>query len=73
MALSDNGVLFVGNRTGDKVYALIDQNQDNKVDKKYIIARDLNMPNGVALKDGDLYVAEVNRILRFPKSCLSMK
>ena len=66
MALSDNGVLFVGNSTGDKVYALIDQNQDNKVDKKYIIARDLNMPYGVALKNGDLYVSEVNRILRFP-------
>jgi glucose/arabinose dehydrogenase len=26
----------------------------------------LNMPNGVAFKDGDLYVAEVSRITRYP-------
>jgi glucose/arabinose dehydrogenase len=31
----------------------------------YTIAEGLNMPNGVAVKDGNLYVAEVNRVLRF--------
>jgi glucose/arabinose dehydrogenase len=30
-----------------------------------ILAENLTMPNGVALKDGNLYVAEVSRILRF--------
>jgi glucose/arabinose dehydrogenase len=30
-----------------------------------VLATDLRMPNGVAIKDGDLYVAEVSRILRF--------
>ncbi|MFB0544216.1 MAG: sorbosone dehydrogenase family protein [Asgard group archaeon] len=58
MALSDNGVLFVGTRDSDKVYAIVDS--DVKV-----IASGLNMPNGVALKDGSLYVAEINRIVRF--------
>jgi glucose/arabinose dehydrogenase len=29
------------------------------------IARNLNMPNGVAFREGDLYVAEVNRVLVF--------
>ncbi len=65
MALSSSGVLFVGTRTEGKVYALVDENADNKIDKKYTIAQGLNMPNGVAFRDGSLYVAEVNRILRF--------
>lgn len=65
MALSPNGILFVGNRNGDKVYAVIDKNGDFKADEVKIIASDLNMPCGVAFREGSLYVAEVNRILRF--------
>lgn len=65
MVLSPNGILFVGNRKGDKVYAVIDLNGDNHADDIRIIADNLNMPNGVAFRDGALYVAEVNRILRF--------
>lgn len=65
MAISEDGIVFVGNRQEDKVYALVDENQDGKADTKYTLADDLRMPNGVAYKDGDLYVAEVNRILRF--------
>jgi glucose/arabinose dehydrogenase len=44
---------------------LVDENGDGKADSKYVLANDLRMPNGVAIKDGDLYVAEVSRILRF--------
>ena len=65
MALSASGTLFVGNRHEDKVYAVRDTDGDFKADKRWVIASGLNMPNGVALKDGDLYVAEVSRILRF--------
>lgn len=65
MALSPSGTLFVGNRSEDKVYAVRDTDGDNKADKKWVIASGLNMPNGVAFKDGDLYVAEVSRILKF--------
>ena len=65
MALSENGTLFVGNRQEDKVYAVQDTDGDGIADKKYILADSLNMPNGVAFKDGDLYVAEVSRILKF--------
>ena len=65
ICLSPNGTLFVGNRGKDKVYALQDTDGDFKVDKKFTITTGLTMPNGVAFKDGDLYVAEVNRILRF--------
>ena len=65
MALSPSGTLYVGNRNGDKVYAVRDTDGDHKADKRWVIASGLNMPNGVAFKNGDLYVAEVSRILKF--------
>jgi glucose/arabinose dehydrogenase len=65
MAMSPNGTLFVGNRSEDKVYAVKDIDGDFKADKKWVLASGLNMPNGVAFKDGDLYVAEVNQIHKF--------
>jgi glucose/arabinose dehydrogenase len=65
MAVSESGIVFVGNRQENNVYALVDENGDGKADSKYVLANDLRMPNGVAVKDGDLYVAEVSRILRF--------
>ena len=65
LCLSPDGTLFVGNRSGGKVFALKDTDGDGRVDKKYILLEGGNMPNGVAFKDGHLYVAEVNRILKF--------
>ena len=65
MAISPSGVLFVGTR-GSKVYAVLDTNNDKKADKIYTIASGLNSPNGVAFRNGDLYVAEINRVIKFP-------
>ena len=65
LAISPSGTVYVGNRNGDKVYAVKDTDGDFKADKKWVIASGLNMPNGVAFKDGDLYVAEVSRIIKF--------
>jgi glucose/arabinose dehydrogenase len=65
MALSPSGVLFVGTRTTGSVYALLDRDGDRKVERVVTIAQGLDMPNGVAVRDGDLYVAEVSRILRY--------
>lgn len=65
MALSPSGILYVGNRNGDKVYAVKDTDNNFKADKKWTIASGLDMPNGVAFKDGALYVAEMTRILKF--------
>ncbi|MBT1697818.1 sorbosone dehydrogenase family protein [Fulvivirgaceae bacterium PWU4] len=66
LAISPSGIIYVGNRDGDKVYAIKDTDGDFKADKKWTIASGLNMPNGVAFKDGDLYVAEMTRIIKFP-------
>ena len=62
MVLSPSGTLYVGNRDEDKVYAVKDTDGDYKADKKWVVASGLNMPNGVAFKDGDLYIAEVSKI-----------
>ena len=61
MVLSASGTLYVGTRE-DKVYAIKDLDGDFKADKIYTIAQGLNSPNGVALKNGDLYIGEISRI-----------
>ena len=65
MALSPSGILYVGTREEDKVYAVVDKDKDGQADEVVEIISGLDSPNGVALKDGDLYVAEVSRIIRF--------
>ncbi len=66
MVLSPKGTLFVGSlESKGKVYAVVDENKDGKADQTYTIAKDLFYPNGVAFRDGSLYVAEINRILRY--------
>jgi glucose/arabinose dehydrogenase len=65
MAMSDNGILYVGSRRKGNVYAIVDTNNDFKADSIHIIASGLRLPNGVAMKDGDLYVAEVSKIWKF--------
>lgn len=60
LALGDDNVVYVGTKS-DKVYAIL-PNQ-----KVVTIASGLNQPNGVAFHDGDLYVAEINRLVKFPR------
>jgi len=65
MAVSSSGIVFVGSRDAGNVYALIDKDNDKKAEEVKIIASGLNQPNGVALLNGSLYVAEISRILRY--------
>jgi glucose/arabinose dehydrogenase len=65
MTLSPKGTLFVGTQSAGNVYAILDYNGDYKADEVVTIAHGLNMPNGVAFRDGSLYVAEGNRVLRY--------
>ncbi len=64
LALGDAGTVFVGNKEEDKVYALVDKNNDGIADEKYTIASGMTMPNGVAFRKGALYIAEVDKIWR---------
>lgn len=65
MVISDNGILYVGSRNEGKVYAVIDEDNDFSSDKVIILADNLKLPVGVDLYDGDLYVSEVSRIIKF--------
>ncbi|MCL1144069.1 PQQ-dependent sugar dehydrogenase [Shewanella gaetbuli] len=65
MALGDNGTLFVGSQKSGTVYALADHDQDGQVDKRYVIARGLDNPEALAFYQGDLYVTEDDRIIRY--------
>jgi glucose/arabinose dehydrogenase len=63
MTMSPSGTLFVGNREEDDVYAV--RAGAGGAAEVMRIAKGLNMPNGVAFRDGSLYVAEVHRLLRY--------
>jgi glucose/arabinose dehydrogenase len=62
MALGDKGTLFIGTRTIGKVYAVSDKagKREHKV-----VAEGLKQPNGIAFKNGSLYVITIDQALRF--------
>ena len=62
LALGENGTVFVATRRDGRVYAVRSNGGERRVTT--LIER-LKMPNGVAFLDGDLYVAENHRIIRF--------
>jgi glucose/arabinose dehydrogenase len=64
LAISDKGTVFVGSRLVDKVYAIV--NSDGKRTVK-VLASGLYRPNGVAFKDGTLYIAELSKVSKIEK------
>jgi glucose/arabinose dehydrogenase len=64
MRVGDKGTIFVGSRLIDKVYAVVDKGGKPEVKT---IASGLYRPNGVAFKDGTLYIAELSKISKIEK------
>ncbi|MCC8395044.1 PQQ-dependent sugar dehydrogenase [Paraburkholderia sp. MMS20-SJTR3] len=62
MALSPKGVLYIGSLDGH-VYAL--ELRDARATARHVIASGLQIPAGVAWRDGALYVSAVSKIVRF--------
>ena len=60
----DKGTVFVGSRLLDKVYAIVDKGDKREVKPIY---SGLYRPNGLAFKDGVLYIAELSRISKVEK------
>jgi glucose/arabinose dehydrogenase len=60
----DKGTVFVGSRLLDKVYAIVDRGEKRDVKPIY---SGLYRPNGLAFKDGVLYIAELSRISKVEK------
>jgi len=59
LRVDDRGNVYVTTRLLDRIYAITDRN--GKRDVK-TIATGLNSPNGIALHNGTLYIAEINKI-----------
>jgi glucose/arabinose dehydrogenase len=64
LALGDKGTVFVGSRLQDKVYAIVDKGGKREVK---IIASGLYRPNGVAFKNGTLYIMELSQLSKIDK------
>ena len=65
MAMGDNGTLFVGTRTENTVYAIQDTDGDFKADNVMVLDT-MEVPNGIAMRNGDLYVAQVGSLWKYP-------
>jgi glucose/arabinose dehydrogenase len=67
LAMSPSGIIFVGSRGSEGVRAIVHPSYYKGKLKAGVAAfgKELNMPNGVAVRKGHLYVAEVARILKY--------
>ena len=63
MALGDKGTVFVATRSDGRIFAL--QPTESGPPAVITLAKGLRTPNGIDFLDGDLYVAETKRLLRF--------
>ncbi len=63
LALGDRGTLFVSNRRGRSVYAVV-ENDDGST-RTIELMDGMSTPNGIAFHAGDLYVAEIDTVYRF--------
>jgi glucose/arabinose dehydrogenase len=64
LSISPEGIVFAGSMTGN-VYAVTYDDKTKTALKVYVIAKNLQMPVGVAFYHGDLYVSAVSKILKF--------
>jgi glucose/arabinose dehydrogenase len=64
LRIGDKGTVFVGSRLLDKVSAVVDKGGKKEVK---VIASGLYRPNGLAFKDGTLYIAELSKISKIEK------
>jgi glucose/arabinose dehydrogenase len=62
MALGEGGTVFVGSRTIGRVYAVRDEGGQRT---HRVVAQGLRQPNGIAVRDGNLYVVAINDVFRY--------
>jgi glucose/arabinose dehydrogenase len=64
LARGDKGTIFVSTRLLDKIYAITEKNGKREVKPLF---SGLLRPNGVAFRNGTLYIAELNKISKVEK------
>jgi glucose/arabinose dehydrogenase len=62
MVRGDKGTIFMGTRGIGRVYAVVEK--DGKREARPLL-QGLTQPNGLAFKDGSLYVFAINRVFRY--------
>jgi glucose/arabinose dehydrogenase len=62
MVRGDQGTIFMGTRQIGRVYAIVDTGDTREVK---IIADGLTQPNGIAFRDGSLYIFAINQVFRY--------
>lgn len=65
IVLSDSGTLFISTRRNGNLYAARDLDNDGFAETVDTLATGLNMPNGIAVRDGSLFVAEIDKVWRY--------
>ena len=66
MAQSESGMLYVGSMRQGNLYAVV-WNEDSLTEPEVVLVdSELDLPTGIALMGNDLYVAALNRILKYP-------
>ncbi len=65
LAIGDKGTVFAGSTKAGKVHAVVDSDGDQRAERVLLIADELKLPSGVEFRDGALYVAALDRLLRF--------
>jgi len=64
MRQGDKGTVFVGSRLQDKVHAIVEKNGKREVK---VLVSGLYRPNGLAIHDGTLYIAELSQVSKIEK------
>ena len=65
MVWGDNGTLFVGSFQAGNVYAVTEKDGKRSV---ATVLKGLNMPTGLAFRDGALFVAAIDKLLRYEQA-----
>lgn len=66
MTVASNGDVLLSDMSAGTVYVLPDRNADGQADSKQVYASGLNQPHGLAIHGGFLYVAETDKVVRYP-------
>jgi glucose/arabinose dehydrogenase len=73
MAVDPAGTLLVSVPGQGRVVALPDRDGDGRADAEVAVVGGLDRPHGLAFRNGNLYVAETGRVLRFHYDPRAMK
>lgn len=67
LAVGAKGTIYAGTRQDGTVFEVIDADGDWRADKVNRLVEGLFSPNGVAFRDGTLYIAEIHRLSKIER------